>query len=108
MKDKGLNRAHVQDFETSKLGESKAFFGFRKMFWDYLKKLHIPFSDECCPTASGSDVEPIGWDESQGQFVRWDGVSWVAVVAFTTTTTTAAPTTTTTTIAPTTTTTTTV
>lgn len=97
MKDKGINRGLVQSFETSKFGEGKSFWGFRKMFWEYLKKLHVPFSDPCCETASESDVEPIGWDESQGQFVRWDGTAWVAIVSFTTTTTTAAPTTTTTT-----------
>lgn len=100
MKDKGLNRALVQEFNTSTRGENKAFYGFRKMFWTYLKKLNVPFSDPCCDTASGSDIEPIGWDESQGQFVRWDGSAWVAIIAFaTTTTTTAAPTTTTTTTA---------
>lgn len=103
MKDKGLNKGLVQPFETSKRGEKDAYFGFRKMFWDYLNKLHVVFSDPCCTTATGDDKDPVAWDESQGQFVRWNGTAWVAITAFTTTTTTtttAAPTTTTTTTTP--------
>lgn len=105
MKDKGINRGLVQDFETSDKRLKGSMFGFRKMFWDYLNKLHVPFTDLCCDEASGSDIEPIGWDESLGQFVRFNGTAWVPIGAFTTTTTS---TTTTTTVAPSTTTTTTV
>jgi hypothetical protein len=102
MKDKGLSSGLVQSIDTSK-AQFKGFFGFRKMFWDYLNKLHVPFKDSCCADASGSDVEPIGWDESLGEIVRWNGTSWVPVLAFTTTT---SSTTTSTTLASTTTTTT--
>lgn len=98
MKDYGIQKAQVQQIETSQ-AKFKGFFGFRKMFWDYLTKLHVPFKDACCAEAGISDIEPIGYDESQGQIVRWDGSAWVPIVMFntTTTTTTAAATTTTTT-----------
>lgn len=108
MKDQGLNKGLVQDFETSDRRNKGAFYGFRKMFWKYLKKLNVAFYDPCCEDADGSDRRPVAWDESQGQFVAFDGTNWVAVTSFatTTTTTTAAPTTTTTTTSSTTTTTT--
>jgi hypothetical protein len=54
MLDKGLNKGLVQDFKTDKMGESKSFFGFRKMFWTYLNKLGVPFYDSCCTSASTS------------------------------------------------------
>ena len=101
MKDQGLNKGLIQTFETSDRRSKGAFFGFRKMFWTYLKKLNVPFYDPCCAAADDSDRRPVAWDESQGEFVAYDGTAWVAVTSFsTTTTTTAAPTTTTTTTTP--------
>lgn len=52
MKDKGLDRGLVQQFETSARMGKGHFYGFRKMFWDYLNKLNVPFFDSCCPDAS--------------------------------------------------------
>lgn len=108
MKDEGIDKGLIIKFDTSKRpkGINAGIFGWRKMFWKYLNKLNVVFFDPCCEEADASDREPVAWDESQGQFVRFNGTDWVAVTAFTTTTTTTS-TTTTTTAAPTTTTTTT-
>lgn len=93
MKDLGIDKGLVKKFDTSK-PEFKGFFGFRKLFWTYLKKLNVPFFDPCCAEADGQDIEPLGWDESQGQFVRYNGSAWVPVISFTTTTSTSTSTTT--------------
>lgn len=106
MKDEGLNSGLVQKFDTSKSPKG-AFYGFRKMFWKYLKKLGVVFYDTCCIEAgtSNADVFPIGYSVSQGGVVVWNGTEYVPQEDFvdpnatTTTTTTAAPTTTTTTTA---------
>ena len=107
MKDQGINKKIVQDFDTSARHTKGVFYGFRKMFWTYLKKLNVPFYDPCCAESSESDRVPVAFDLSQGQLVKYntDTGAWDAVTSFTTTTTS---TTTTTTAAPTTTTTTTI
>lgn len=96
MKDSGLNKGLVQKFDTNDRREQGAFFGFRKMFWDYLNKLNVAFFDPCCSTATGDDKQPVAWDASLGEFVRFNGTDWVPVLGFTTTTTTSSTTTTTT------------
>lgn len=87
MKDEGIDRGLVSKFETSS-PLSKGKYGFRKMFWKYLKKLNVVFYDSCCDEASGDDKQPIAWDESQGQIVRFDGTAWTPITSFSTTTTT--------------------
>jgi hypothetical protein len=52
MKDFGINKGLVQQFNTSDKRGKFSFYGFRKMFWYYLNKLGVPFYDPCCPTAS--------------------------------------------------------
>lgn len=100
MKDLGIDKGSVKKFETSNPA-FKGMFGFRKLFWTYLKKLNVVFSDPCCEDASGDDKQPVAWDLSQGQIVRFDGTNWVPVTAFaTTTTTTSTSSTTTTTTVP--------
>jgi hypothetical protein len=93
----------VQKIDTSK-PENKAWFGFRKIFWTFLNKLHVPFYDKCCSAANGDDKYPVAYDLSQGQLVRYNPTTdtWVPLTSFTstTTTTTLAPTTTTTTTVP--------
>lgn len=101
MKDLTLPGGLVTRQDLSK-PQNKGLFSLRKMFWKYLKILHVAFTDECCPEADDSDRQPIAWDSSLGEFVTWDGTAWVAVTSFTTTTTTSS-TTITTTAAPTTT-----
>lgn len=62
MKDQGINSGLVQEFDTAKK-EAKSFFGFRKMFWNYLTKLNVPFFDSCCPTAAGNSSQPVRMTE---------------------------------------------
>jgi len=69
MKDKGIDKGLIREFETSKK-QYKGIFGFRKLFWDYLKKLNVPFSDPCCETASDA-ITPVGLN-SEGQLVYWN------------------------------------
>lgn len=114
MKDEGILAATVQKFDTSSKTSKGVYYGWRKMFWKYLKKLNVPFYDPCCPEASagGANYAAARFNTDNGTFEYWDGADWVDtedwVAPTTTTTTTVAPsTTTTTTAAPTTTTTTT-
>lgn len=104
MKDKGLDKGLIRESDTDKRiqrGWSKSFFGFRKMFWDYLNKLNVPFFDACCADApTNPEIEPIGFNPSLGEIVRFNGTAWVPVLGFTTTTTTTTTSTTTTTTIP--------
>jgi hypothetical protein len=104
MRDKGIDKGLVRDFDTSSRprGISKGIFGFRKMFWDYLTKLHVGFFDPCCEPAGGEDITGLRFDNATGETQFWDPSieEWVNVADWspsTTTTTTAASTTTTTT-----------
>lgn len=83
IKDKGIDAGLVQEFDTTaKKGYGKRFWGFRKMFWDYLNKLSVPFYDPCCATANGSteDVSffPVRFNATSGVTERFDGTNWVA------------------------------
>ena len=112
MKDLGIDKGLVQSRDTSKRsqrGWSKGFFGFRKMFWDYLKKLNVIFYDPCCEDASeDSDLVPAAFNRTTGEFVFYDAGTdswitqdeWIATTTTTTTTTTTSTSTTTTTTAP--------
>lgn len=104
MKDNGINKGLVQEFDTSDKRKKHVFWGFRKMFWDYLNKLGIPFSDPCCDTAPTDPlIVPAGFNKETGEFVYWDSVSgsyltqdeWTATTTTTTTTTTSTTSTTT-------------
>lgn len=117
MRDSGINKGLVQEFQTSDRRTKGAFYGFRKMFWTYLKKLHVGFYDPCCEAASEDEfITGTRFNYDTGVLEYYDPYtkSWIAVddwaatttTTSTTTTTTAATTTTTTTAAPTTTTTT--
>jgi hypothetical protein len=82
MRDNGLNRGLVQEFQTSKRGESKAFYGFRKMFWDYLTKLHVPFADDCCDEATDIAISlPVRFNDTADTLQRYDPATdaWVTV-----------------------------
>jgi len=102
MKDKGINAGLVQNFDTSRRpkGQWKAMFGFRKMFWDYLNKLHVGFYDPCCPSANGDEpgegITGVRFNNDTGVLEFWDPYTeaWVPVEdweATTTTTTTTVP-----------------
>lgn len=109
MKDQGLNRALVQEFDTSSTSNIGVFYGFRKMFWKYLTKLHVGFYDACCVEAGTAGYTGVRFNNTTGQTEFYDpySKSWIATGSWAaTTTTTTAALTTTTTAAPTTTTTT--
>jgi hypothetical protein len=106
MRDKGIILGLVEEFETSDKRKKGVFWGFRKMFWTYLNKLHVPFFDPCCETApTNPEIVPAGFNTETGEFVFWDATSetwltaddWVATTTTTTTTTTSTSTTSTTT-----------
>lgn len=81
MIDKGIDKGFVREFNTSdrdKRGWSKGLFGFRKMFWDYLTKLHVPFYDACCTTAGTANTFPVRYNTDLGTFERFNGTTWVA------------------------------
>lgn len=83
MKDRGINLGLVQKFDTSARprGIFKGFFGFRKMFWDYLNKLEVPFYDKCCVDAGDPDsvgLFPVRFNATSGGFERFDGTNWVS------------------------------
>lgn len=79
MKDKGLDKGLVKDFDTSKRGENKHWFGFRKMFWDYLTKLKVPFYDPCCATASEELMYPMRYNGDTDVTQYFDGTDWTTV-----------------------------
>jgi hypothetical protein len=101
----------VQKIDTSK-PYYKGWFGLRKIFWDYLRKLHVAFYDPCCADAGEENKTTLRFDIATGETEYYDPEtdSWIPVADWaapsTTSTTTAASTTTTTTAASTTTTTT--
>jgi hypothetical protein len=106
MRDFGIDKASVREQDSSKRGQfgwAKGFFSFRKMFWEYLEKLHVPFFDQCCEDASENNGFPVRWNVALQRLEYFNGTVWgdiIPIVEATTTTTTAAPTTTTTTTAP--------
>lgn len=77
MIDKGLNKGLVQKFNTSDRRTKGSFFGFRKMFWDYLKKLNVPFFDACCDEAS--ENLPVRYTVEDGIQV-FNGTGWITPV----------------------------
>lgn len=80
MKDYGIDRGLVQRHETSNSFVKGSFFGFRKMFWDYLTKLGVPFHDPCCD-ASSSEGSPVRFFEGTVQYLDKDTGEWTAVPA---------------------------
>lgn len=103
MRDKGIDKGLVQERDDSlrsQRGWSKGFFSFRKMFWEYLKKLHVPFYDECCPaSAEEESTFPVRFNATLQRLEYFNGTEWVDITQIeeTTTTTTTSSTTTTTT-----------
>lgn len=105
MFDKGIDKGLIREINLSdrdKRGWKNGFFGFRKMFWDYLNKLNVPFYDACCEDAP-TVTAPVRYNSETGTLQYFNGTAWTnlpfnAVNPTTTTTTTS--TTTTTTAAP--------
>jgi len=103
MKDYGIDKGFVQhrdDSNRNQRGWGKGFFGFRKMFRDYLTKLNVAFFDTCCPAASGENVFPVRWNDTLQRLEKFNGTSWVDISQISETTTTTTTSTTTTTTSP--------
>jgi hypothetical protein len=81
MRDKGLDKGLIRyfdDSERTKRGWNQGFFGFRKMFRDYLTKLNVPFYDVCCPALTG-DIYPVRYNDATNNLERYNGTAWVVV-----------------------------
>lgn len=76
MLEQGLDKALIEKREDSRTqrGWNKGFFSFRRMFWDYLNKLHVPFSDDCCLTASENGA-PLRFDPDTEAIQSFDSSS---------------------------------
>ncbi len=80
MRDKGLDKGLIREFDDSlrdKRGWNKGFFGFRKMFRDYLTKLNVAFYDACCPALTGA-IFPVRFNDDTDTLERFNGTAWVA------------------------------
>ena len=95
MRDYGLNKGEVQQFETSNKYSKGVFYGFRKMFWSYLKKLNVPFFDACCEDAGDAGMYPVRYNSTLQRLEFFNGVAWADISGITETTTTSTTTTTT-------------
>lgn len=110
MRDYGIDKGFVQfrdDSKRDQRGWGKGFFGFRKMFRDYLTKLNVAFFDECCPAASEENMYPVRYNALLQRLEFFNGTEWADITGIdetttttTTSTTTTSSTTTTTTEAP--------
>jgi hypothetical protein len=67
MRDKGLDKGLIRYFDDAPRnyrGQEKNFFGFRKMFRDYLTKLNVAFYDTCCPAATPVGIVPVRYNDT--------------------------------------------
>jgi hypothetical protein len=81
MKDYGLDKGLIQfrdDEPRSNRGLTKGFFGFRKMFRDYLTKLNVAFYDACCPELTGQ-IAPVRYDGSFSELQYFNGFGWSGI-----------------------------
>jgi hypothetical protein len=81
MKDKGIDKGLVQNFETSDKLNKGNKYGFRKMFWEYLKKLNVPFSEQCCEAANVTDEDsnkilPVAYVDGSLKFYNPETKAW--------------------------------
>jgi hypothetical protein len=98
MRDYGIDKGLVEfrdDSDRKQRGWSKGFWGFRKMFRDYLTKLNVAFYDTCCPAASEENVYPVRYNASLERLEYFNGTAWVDITEIVETTSTTTTTTTT-------------
>lgn len=65
MRDYGIDKGLIEfrdDSKRDQRGWSKGFWGFRKMFRDYLTKLNVAFYDMCCPAATTAGIFPVRYN----------------------------------------------
>ena len=80
MKIQGIDKGLILEFDTSnrdKRGWAKRVFDWRKMFWNYLNKLNVPFYDRCCVDSS-DNPSPVRYNTTAGSLQYFNGTSWVA------------------------------
>lgn len=83
MRDYGIDKGLIEfrdDSKRDQRGWGKGFFGFRKMFRDYLTKLNVAFFDACCPALTG-DIYPVRYNDATDNLERFDGTAWIVVDA---------------------------
>jgi hypothetical protein len=84
MRDYGIDKGLIQqrdDSLRSQKGFGKGFWGFRKMFRDYLTKLNVAFYDACCPELTGN-VFPVRFNlaASEGEELEYfNGTLWTTI-----------------------------
>lgn len=82
MRDYGIDKGLIEfrdDASRSQRGWSKGFWGFRKMFRDYLTKLNVAFYDECCPAATPEGIFPLRANTAGDNTLEYfNGTAWVA------------------------------
>lgn len=91
MRDYGIDKGLVQyrdDSDRNQRGWSKGFWGFRKMFRDYLTKLNVAFFDECCPAASEEGIYPVRYNANLQRLEYFNGTEWADITEITESTTT--------------------
>jgi hypothetical protein len=81
MRDFGINKGLVQEFETSDKRAKGAYYGWRKHFWTYLKKLKVPFADDCCDDANEANSAPVRFNTSTSKLQYYNETTnlWVDV-----------------------------
>ena len=72
--EEGLDQKIIQEFDTEKK-ESKKFFSLRKLFYDYLTKLHVGFGDPCCLDAAGENITGLRFNNCTGETEFWDPIA---------------------------------
>jgi hypothetical protein len=84
MRDYGIDKGLVQfrdDSKRNQRGWGKGFFGFRKMFRDYLTKLNVAFFDTCCPAATPAGIVPVRFNDTDDalEYYDVDTDTWLAL-----------------------------
>jgi hypothetical protein len=84
MRDYGIDKGLIEfrdDSDRKQRGWSKGFWGFRKMFRDYLTKLNVAFYDTCCPAAGDVTIRPVSYNDTSNQIRYFDSVTetWLPV-----------------------------
>ena len=76
MKDLGIQKPVLQSIDLNS-PSSKNYKSLRKLFWEYLKKLNVPFHDTCCNI---NDYPPVRYNTTNSSIEYYNGTSWVSLV----------------------------
>lgn len=75
MRDFGIIKGLVQKFDTNDTRGSDSYWGFEKMFRDYLNRLNVSFFSSCCPNANKSGLLPVGFSSTTLSLSYFDPTS---------------------------------